>query len=93
MPCNGNGKDHCCWVKGKPCALLIENHVDETGHFRRWACKLRAELGNWDDVIVHPDYLEATKGAWINGLNCRDWPDGEGPNHGSCDDPRCRVTP
>jgi hypothetical protein len=91
MPCSGNASDHCCWVKGKPCTLLIENYVDETGYFRRWACGLRAKLGNWDDVIVHPDYLAATANAWKDGLNCRDWPDGEGPNHGTCDDMRCRI--
>ena len=91
MPCSGNASDHCCWVKGKPCALIIENHVDETGYHRRWACGLRAKLGNWDDVIVHPDYLAATGGAWPNGLNCRDWPDGEGANHGTCNDMQCRV--
>ena len=78
-------------MKGKPCALLIENYVDETGYFRRWACSLRAELGNWDDVIADPRYKEATGHAWTNGLNCRDWPDGEGPNHGICNDMNCRV--
>jgi hypothetical protein len=37
--------------------------------------------------------LAATKNAWVIGLNCRDWPDGEGPNHGTCDDPKCRIEP
>ena len=84
MPCSGNGGDHCCYVKGKPCPLLIENHVDETGKFRRWACSLRAELGDWDAVIADDRYKAATEGAWINGLNCKEWPDGEGPNRGVC---------
>lgn len=84
MPCLGNGNDHCCWVNGKECRLLIRNHTDENGHFRKWACSLRAELGNWDAVIADPRYKEATKDAWTDGLNCRDWPDGEGPNRGAC---------
>lgn len=91
MPCCGNAIDHCCWVNGKHCRFLIENYVDETGYHRRWACGLRAELGDWDLVIIDPRYKEETKGAWVNGLNCRDWPDGNGPNSGRCDDMRCRI--
>lgn len=82
MPCLGNGNDHCCYTKGKPCRFLIRNYVDETGYFRKWACSLRAELGDWDKVIADPRYLEHT--SWVEGLNCRDWPDGEGPNRGVC---------
>jgi hypothetical protein len=70
---------------------MIENHVDETGYFRRWACGLRAELGDWDLVIADPRYKEATGTAWTNGLNCRDWPDGVGVNKGTCNDMQCRV--
>jgi len=91
MPCSGNASDHCCWVNGKPCPLMIENHVDETGYFRRWACGLRAELGDWDLVIADPRYKEATGTAWTNGLNCRDWPDGVGVNKGTCNDMQCRI--
>jgi hypothetical protein len=80
----GNRDDHCCWIKGKVCPHLITDYTDETGHHRRWACALRAELGDWDLVIKDPRYIEATKDAWIDGLNCRDWPDGEGPNKGVC---------
>jgi len=90
MPCSGNAKDHCCYVQGKPCPLMIENYVDETGYFRRWACSLRAELGDWDKVLEDPRYKEATGGKWIAGLNCRDWPDADsGPNYGVCKD--CNV--
>lgn len=93
MPCNGNGSDHCCWVKGEPCSELIYDYVDETGHFRKYACAIRRDLGNWDDVIASDRYKAATGHAWVNGLNCRDWPDGDGPNKGYCDDPSCRVLP
>ena len=82
MPCLGNGEDHCCWTKGKPCSFLIENYTDVTGYFRRWACSLRAELGDWNLVITDKRYLESTN--WDAGLNCRDWPDGEGANRGIC---------
>lgn len=86
MPCFGNGEKHCCHVKGKPCPFLITDHVDETGYFRRWACSLRAELGDWKKVITDPRYeaLIAAK-SWAPGLNCRDWPDApEGVNRGVC---------
>ena len=81
MPCFGNGTDHCCYIKGKECPLLIRNYTDETGHFRKWACGLRAELGNWDDVLADPRY---PAGSWAKGVNCRDWPDGEGWNGTGC---------
>jgi len=85
MPCLGNGNDHCCYVRGKPCKFIITNYTDETGHFRKWACKLRAELGDWDKVLTDPRWVEECQGAWTNGLNCRDWPDApEGPNRGVC---------
>jgi hypothetical protein len=84
MPCLGNGEDHCCYIKGKPCPFLIFDYIDETGHFRKWACSLRAKYGNWDDVLADPEYQRATEGAWAPGVNCRDWPDGEGWNAGPC---------
>lgn len=86
MPCLGNGETHCCFIKGKPCPFLITDHTDETGHFRKWACGLRAKLGNWDAVLAHPIYKILIKGgAWAPGLNCRDWPDApEGINRGVC---------
>jgi hypothetical protein len=83
MPCLGNAKDHCCYNgRGQPCKFLIENYTDETGYFRRWACSLRAELGDWDKVITDPRYI--AEHTWATGLNCRDWPDGEGVNRGVC---------
>lgn len=86
MPCLGNGNDHCCYIKGKPCPHLITNYTDETGWFRKWACGLRAELGDWDKVLDDPRYkkLIAEK-SWAPGVNCRDWPDGEGWNKYDCD--------
>lgn len=86
MPCCGNAENHCCYVKGSACPFLIENYVDETGYFRRWACELRAEHGNWDDVLADPRYVELQSWAWAEGLNCRDWPDGEGVNRGVCEE-------
>jgi hypothetical protein len=82
----GNGKDHCCYIKGKTCPLMVRNVIDGEGNFRKYACSLRIEHGNWDDVITDPRYIEVTKDAWVNGLNCRDWPDGKGPNKGICSD-------
>ena len=85
MPCLGNGNDHCCYIRGEPCPFLIFEYVDETGHFRKWACGLRAKYGNWDAVLADPEYQKVTDGAWHGDLNCRDWPDAlEGPNRGSC---------
>lgn len=65
---------------------MIKDYTDETGFFRRWACGLRAEFGNWDDVLTHPIYkILLAGGAWAPGLNCRDWPDApEGINRGVC---------
>ena len=65
---------------------MITNYTDETGHFRKWACGLRAKYGNWDDVLADPEYkkLIANK-SWAPDLNCKDWPDAlEGPNRGVC---------
>lgn len=85
MPCLGNGNDHCCYIKGKECQFLFRNYVDENGHFRKWACSLRVEHGNWDDVLTDPRWIDEVKGSWTDGLNCRDWPDApEGPNRGVC---------
>ena len=84
MPCLGNGEKHCCYIHGKPCPHLITDYTDETGHFRKWACGLRAKYGNWDDVLADPEYQRVTEGKWNAGVNCKDWPDGEGPNRGVC---------
>lgn len=86
MPCLGNGNDHCCWIGGKECQFIIRDYTDETGHHRKWACSLRAELGNWDAVMADSRWIENVKGSWVDGLNCRDWPDGTGPNRGVCEE-------
>lgn len=81
MPCLGNGNKHCCYIKAKECPLLIKDYTDEDGHFRKFACSLRAELGDWDRVLADPRY---PTGSWAEGVNCRDWPDGEGNNGIPC---------
>lgn len=91
MPCHGNGPDHCCYIRGKPCQFLIENHVDETGQLRKWACGLRAELGDWNKVLNDPRYIEHVAGSWRDGINCRDWPDGDGVNGDYCN--KCGANP
>jgi hypothetical protein len=72
MPCSGNGKDHCCYLQGKPCRYVEENTVPG----RRWACGLRRRLGDWDAVLISSEYQAnvAPKLAPY-GYNCRDWPD------------------
>jgi len=86
MPCNGNGKDHCCYIKGEACHNLVEN--DPRAPERRWACGLYLDVGkDWDKVLASDRY---PKDAWANGLNCRDWPDGEGVNRGYCPENGCR---
>ena len=91
MPCRGTGPDHCCYIGGKPCQFLITDHTDDEGNFRKWACGLRAELGNWDAVLADPRYIEHVQGAWREGINCRDWPDGEGVNGDFCS--KCKTNP
>jgi hypothetical protein len=85
MPCLGNGNDHCCYIRGEECPFLFTNYVDETGHFRKWACSLRVKYGNWDDVLADPEWQRVCGNAWKTGLNCKEWPDApDGPNRGVC---------
>lgn len=90
MPCLGNAADHCCYIKGEPCAFVEEHpdgYIDENGHSRRWVCGLRRELGDWDKVLSDPRWISMSKDGWRPGLNCRDWPDAKsGPNRGICKD-------
>lgn len=65
--------------------------MDETGHFRKWACGLRAELGDWNKVLKDPRYIKDVKGSWRKGINCRDWPDRKGVNADYCS--KCGVNP
>lgn len=83
MSCLGNGSDHCCYIRGKECRYLIRGYTDENKHFRKWACGLRAELGDWDKVLADPRYKKHVEGSWAPGINCRDWPDGP-PEHRGC---------
>ena len=73
MPCLGVGDQHCCRIKGQDCPHLIHDYTDEDGHFRNFACGLRAELGSWDAVLEDPRY---PADSWAPGVNCRDWPEG-----------------
>jgi hypothetical protein len=57
MPCLGNSEKSCCFIKGEPCPYLIYDYTDENGHFRKFACYLRAELGSFDAVIADPRYI------------------------------------
>ena len=88
MPCLGNADKPCCYVRGVYCRFLVEN--DPRTPERRWACSLRIEHGNWDDVIADPRYKEYVEAEFLDhlpGLNCRDWPDADsGPNRGRCNE-------
>jgi len=78
MKCKGRNLDeHCCWISDKVCEFLEEN--TEPGF--RWSCGLRRELGSWDAVLEDPRY---PTGSWAPGVNCRDWPGGEGWNGVGC---------
>ena len=80
IKCLGRNLDeHCCWIKGNVCQFLKENI--ETGY--RWTCGLRFELGSWDAVLEAPRY-QSVANSWAPGVNCRDWPGGEGWNGVGC---------
>lgn len=82
MPCSGNAADHCCYIAGKRCPHSIDDYEG-----RRWACGLRAAYGNWDDVLASDEYKKDVAPHFEPlGINCRDWPDGEGANRGVCAD-------
>lgn len=75
--CTGNGEDHCCYFNGLACPHIEENTVPG----RRWACGLLRELGDWDQVIASDRYQQAVQPLFdanpaLNGMNCRDWPQG-----------------
>ncbi len=68
--CTGRGDlsgDHCCYVSGKVCEFLIENHGD-----RRFACGLMVELGDWGKVHTDPRYA-ALAIHWKSQPLCGDW--------------------
>ena len=81
MKCLGrNLEDHCCYLKGKPCAFLEENTEDV-----RWSCGLRRELGSWDAVLKDPRYKKVLgpyfkyyeKRTGVKS-SCAEWPEGIG---------------
>lgn len=73
--CTGRGAadgGHCCWVKGKVCEFLIENHEG-----RRWACGIMVKLGDWQTVHTSPSYRHIATIFATEGL-CGDWQPPEG---------------
>jgi hypothetical protein len=81
VPCYGNKDSHCCSINGSDCPHLEENTVEG----RRWVCGLRRKLGDWDKVLVSPEYLADVAGKFRHpDTNCRDWPDGTGANSANC---------
>ena len=75
--CDGLGtradasSDHCCYIEGQPCPYLQVN--GPTG--RRFACALRAELGDWALVHQDPRYLADVKPHWVERgvTDCGPW--------------------
>ena len=68
--CTGRGDadgGHCCWVAGKVCEFLIENHEG-----RRFACGLMVELGDWQLVHIDGRYAPIAETFAVEGL-CGDW--------------------
>lgn len=76
--CTGRGgthpNRHCCYVQGKVCEFLIEDHKG-----RRFACGLMAELGSWDKVHADPRYALLAI-HWKGQPLCGDWQ----PKPGTC---------
>jgi hypothetical protein len=66
------GDEHCCWVAGQVCPLLVEHAGG-----RRWACSLRLELGSWEAVHADPRY-QPIREAWQRTRkrpsDCGDYP-------------------
>lgn len=62
---------------------LVEN--DPRAPERRWACGLYLDLDrDWDVVLASDQYQQNIAGSWAPGINCRDWPDGDGVNFARC---------
>jgi hypothetical protein len=82
MPCLGNQKDHCCYIKGKACPHLEKN----TALNRKWVCGLRKKYGHWDLVLNSEEYKKDVAPHFEpQGINCRDWPDfSKGQYCGDC---------
>jgi len=79
--CHGNSEDHCCYLGGSygVCKFLEQGTVPG----RRWACALRREHGNWQDVHTDERYLAEVRPkldeitpAYNDGVmpDCGDWP-------------------
>lgn len=84
MPCLGDRDDHCCYVNGVACQYLEENTVPG----RRWACRLRRELGSWEAVHADMGYQVNVQSVWDSLgtredgtpviISCGDWPTEQG---------------
>lgn len=76
MRCHGNGEGHCCNLgRHGVCTFLDDRGTDAP---RRWVCRLREELGSWDEVHTDERYL-ATVYPKLREIgvreHCGDWPD------------------
>jgi len=68
--CDGNGKDHCCYIDGNVCRYM---ETDIGG--RKYSCRLRRELGSWAAVHNHDGYKRHVKPVLDrDGVGCGDWP-------------------
>jgi hypothetical protein len=71
--CHGNGPDHCCYLpdSGELCPFLEEWTVAG----RRWACRLRRELGSWRAVHADSRYKRVVHypSGYTGGTSCGTW--------------------
>lgn len=73
----GNPPDGCCYVRGRPCPLRVEN-VDG----RAYACRGMIEVGH-DNLLHHPVYrsqvalvwreVEERTGRPLGSMDCNVW--------------------
>jgi hypothetical protein len=82
MICTGNGKEHCCWVKGQVCRYVEEDTVEG----RRWACGLLVKYGSWAAVNESAEYAPVGA-AWLTVRAPFNWCETYVPNATQC----CRV--
>jgi hypothetical protein len=72
--CSGLADDHCCHLGAAGvCRFLEENTVEG----RRWACRLRRELGSWEKVHGSDRYRKQVRpllDACGVAQDCGDWP-------------------
>jgi hypothetical protein len=81
MICDGNGTEHCCWVKGTVCPHLVENTAG-----RRWACSLLIKYGSWPAMNESEEYAPIGA-AWLTVRAPFNWCETYVPNDTQC----CQV--